>query len=122
MVGEYLKYGKYVVPKMGFYMNSRKRSILDTLIRSTVNAMLEIEVLPGRRIRFAGKILKGVRLPKTLSAQKSMMDTIVATYGPCLEVQTGGNYLNEDCFNKKEQDFLIFLTKKLSNLKFKYIL
>ena len=118
MVGEPLEYDKFVLPLDGSiipeaskheHMKMRKRS------------QLGFEVLPGRRIRFAGKILQGVTLPKNKSSQMSMMKNLLARYGPCLEVQKGGNHLNVDCFNKKENDFMKRLTENLSNLKFKYI-
>ena len=107
MVGESPIYDDSVLPFDGWKMAKRSQ--------------VEFEVLPGRRVRLAGKILQGVTLPKTKSSQISMMKNLLAMYGPCLKVQKGGNYLNVDCFNKKENDFMKRLTETLSNLKFKYI-
>ena len=83
---------------------------------------LGFQMLPNRRIRFAGKTLQGVTLPTETSSQISMIKGLLTRYGPCLESQEGGHQLNEECFTKKENEFLKLLAKKLTNLRFKYIL
>ena len=83
---------------------------------------LGFRVLPDRRIRFGGKTLQGVTLPKSTSSQISIIKRLLNRYGPCLEVQKSGYQLNQDCFAKRENEFLKLLAKNLSNLRFKYIL
>ena len=83
---------------------------------------LGFRVLPDRRIRFGGKTLQGVTLPKSTSSQISIIKRLLNRYGPCLEAQKNGYQLNQDCFAKRENEFLKLLAKNLSNLRFKYIL
>ena len=85
-------------------------------------SQLGFRMLPDRRIRFGGKILQGVTLPKSASSQISIIKRLLTRYGPCLESQERGYQLNEDCFAKRENEFLKLLAKNLSNLRFKYIL
>ena len=40
-------------------------------------SQVEFEVLPGRRVRLAGKILQGVTLPKGITAQKNMIKSLL---------------------------------------------
>ena len=83
---------------------------------------LGFHVLPDRRIRFGGKTLQGVTLPKSTSSQISIIKRLLNRYGPCLKAQKNGYQLNQDCFAKRENEFLKLLAKNLSNLRFKYIL
>ena len=83
---------------------------------------LGFRMLPDRRIRFGGKTLQGVTLPKSNASQISIIKRLLTRYGPCLEAQKNGYQLNEDCFAKRENEFLKLLAKNLSNLRFKYIL
>jgi hypothetical protein len=86
-------------------------------------SQLGFRMLPDRRIRFGGKTLQGVTLPKSSSSQISIIKRLLTRYGPCLETnQERGYQLNEDCFAKRENEFLKLLAKNLSNLRFKYIL
>ena len=86
-------------------------------------SQLGFRLLPGRRVRFAGKTLQGVTLPKSSSSQISILKRLLTRYGPCLETNEERGYqLNEDCFAKRENEFLKVLAKHLSNLRFKYIL
>ena len=85
-------------------------------------SQLEFSVLRDRRIRFGGKTLQGVTLPKRTTSQVSIIKRLLTRYGPCLETQEAGYLLNKDCFDKREAEFLKRLAKHLSNLRFKYIL
>ena len=83
---------------------------------------LGFKMMEDRRIRLGGKTLQGVKLPKSASSQISIIKRLLTRYSPCLEAQQQGYQMNEDCFAKRENQFLKLLAKNLSNLRFKYIL
>ena len=80
------------------------------------------QMLPNRQIRFAGKTLQGVILPRETSSKISLIKMLLARYGPCIEAQEGGHQLNEECFTKKENEFLKLMDENLTKLKFKYVI
>ena len=83
---------------------------------------LGLQMLPGRRVRFGGKTLQGITLPKGTSKLLAVIEMILSRYGPCLEIQNGTYQMNDDCFAKKENEFLKILSESLANLKFRYVL
>ena len=85
-------------------------------------SQLGFQILPDRRIKFGGKTLQGVTLPKSISKQFSIIKKLFTWYGPCLEVKRRGYQLNDDCFSKREYEFLKLLSKSLTSLRFKYII
>ena len=85
-------------------------------------SQLGFQMLPDRRVRFGGKTLQGVTLPKGASKQFAVIKKILSRYGPCLEIQDGTYQLNDDCFAKKENEFLKMLSEGLATLKFRYVL
>ena len=91
-------------------------------LKTNTLSKLGFGVLPDRRITLGGKILQGVTLPKNSSKQLSIITRLLTWYGPCLKVQNGGYQLNENCFSKRENQFLKLLSESLTNLRFKYIL
>ena len=91
-------------------------------IKMNTLSKLGFGVLPDRRIALGGKILQGVTLPKSPSKQLSIITRLLTWYSPCFKVQKRGSQLNEDCFSKRENQFLKLLSESLTNLRFKYIL
>jgi hypothetical protein len=91
-------------------------------IKITNLSQLGFGMLPDRRIRFGGKTLQGVTLPKSIPKQFSIIKKLFTWYGPCLESKNKGYQLNDDCFSQRENEFLKELSKSLTTLRFKYIL
>ena len=83
---------------------------------------LGLRILPNRQVRFAGRNLRGVTLPKKISSQMSIIKTLLARYSPCIRRNQNGFKMDERCFNEKENEFLKLLAKNMSDLRFKYIL
>ena len=105
-----------------FILGPEDAGIDDGNIKMSELSKIGVRILPNRKIRFGSKTLQGVTLPKSASAQMSIMKRLLTRYGPCLEAQNTGYQINPDCFAKKENQFLKLLAKNLSNLRFKYIL
>ena len=123
MVGQYLQNDGTLDPlEVAMAPEHNEYGQMQMRKRSSKRSHFGFQMLPNRRIRFARKTLQGVTLPTETSSQISMIKGLLARYGPCLESQEGAHQLNEDCFTQKENEFLKLLAKKLTNLRFKYIL
>ena len=120
MIGESVKGDDSLLP---FEVPMTPEDDEDEEMKMNKLSQLGFRIMPNRRIRFGGKTLQGVTLPKSSSSQISIIKRLLTRYGPCLESnQERGYQLNEDCFTKRENEFLKLLAKNLSNLRFKYIL
>ena len=78
--------------------------------------------LPYRKLRLAGKRIQGEILPKTVSSQILILKLLQQWYTPCIQRQQNRFKMNEDCFAKKQKQFLRLRAKHMSDLRFKYIL
>ena len=67
---------------------------------------LGIRILSDRRACFAGKLLRGVIMPKKKALQWAILKRLLVWYLPCLELQGTMYHLNNDCFNVRENKFL----------------
>ena len=74
---------------------------------------LGFQVLPDRRLCFAGRTLKGIYLPKNMALQIAIIQRFLVWYLPCIEDGGGFYKLNNDCFAKRENTFLKMYIKSL---------
>ena len=88
------------------------RSSLNRRLINAITALskLRIRILPNRKVFFAGKILKGIYIPRDSSLQNKIIERMIKWYLPCLELQGNVYSLNSTCYTRKQIKFLSFHT------------
>ena len=74
---------------------------------------LGFRVLPDRRLCFAGRTLKGIYLPKNVAVQIAIIKRFLVWYLPCIDARGKFYKLNNDCFARRENNFLKMYLKSL---------
>ena len=74
---------------------------------------LRIHILSDRRVCFAGRMPRGVYMPRNSWVQFEIIKRMIIWYLPCLELQGNVYSLNNTCYTEKENKFLIILLTNL---------
>lgn len=69
-------------------------------------AKLKIRVLTDRRMCFAGKLLRGIRMPRNRFYQIWIMKCFLSWYSSCIQIGDDEFKVDMICFNEKENRFL----------------
>ena len=67
---------------------------------------LGTRVLPDRRICFAGKLLRGILMPRNHFLQILILKRILFWYSPCLQFRERYYAVSNHCFAQREHAFL----------------
>ena len=76
---------------------------------------LRIHILANRKLCFAGKVPRGVLMPKNYWLQYLIIKRLIVWYFPCIRFDGISYHLNDKCFKRRERKFLemFFKTRKL---------
>ena len=83
--------------------NSLSRRFVTT---SVILSKLGVLILPDRRVCFAGRILKGMYMPRNRWLQYQILERMALWYLPCLEIQGNVYSLSNTCYTRKENKLL----------------
>ena len=83
--------------------NGSNRRLLTTLM---ILSKLRIYIMPDRRVCFAGRIPKGIYMPRSSWLQHKILERMALWYLPCLELQGNAYSLDNTCYTRKENKFL----------------
>ena len=93
---------------LGYSSNNHLMITLMTLSK------LRIHILPDRRVCFAGRIPLGIYLPRNSWMQYKIIKRMILWYLPCLQLQENVYNLNNTCYTRKENQFLIMLLTSIN--------
>ena len=93
-----------------FSKQSKEKEQIGTL---KVLSKLRLRVLPNGRLFIAGKIPRGIVMPRNRSLQQLVIKEMIIWYLPCLEDQGNAVSLNNVCYTKRENEYLGMLVDKV---------
>ena len=74
---------------------------------------LGVHVMQDRSLCFAGRVVLGVSIPDNPILVALIIERVVQWYSLCIKFQQNHFYLNQECFMKKEMQFLLQLKQQM---------
>ena len=95
--------------------NQTNVSLSSLPIKGDTLSKLGVRVLPKRRLCLAGRMLRGIFMPKSLFGRFKIIKRFLDWYSPCIKVREHSYDVDAKCFNRREN---MFLTTYLKSLKY----
>ena len=106
----------YIIKEMGNNTNTKEKlsqyfSNTGLAITRKTLSRLRIRILPNRKLCFAGKVPRGVYMPKNYWLQYLIIKRLIFWYFPCIRHQGASYHLNDKCYKMREIKFLKMFLK-----------
>ena len=112
----YLKFNKIKNKKSDEKTRNRNNTSPEDLpITIKSLAKFKVRVLTDRRMCFAGRLLRGIRMPKNRFYQIWIMKSFMAWYSSCIQIGEENFKVDMICFTERENRFLKIFLKSMEH-------
>ena len=115
---QYVKTSRKSYEKMG---NQRKSNLL---LKMKIFLKIGVRILPNRRLCFAGRLLRGITMPRNHLLQISIIANLSAWYSPCIKIKKQFYGISNNCLIYKEKrffswflDLIEYYSKSIPNIR-----